>query len=673
MNRRKRLNTRQLEREKLLFRYSSALERGDFEALQTILRQAENDPVLEQMIWDVNEVYRTELPVTALRPTLSMNSLNHRNTRKDEHMTTYNIPINRLPHQAQTRNKWSAITLAAAVFATFIIGAALLSLQKPNNPQPNNAALQLVSATPTPIVITRTPEPSPTPSPAILIQYTVQPGDTALSILVRYNLSLAQFAAANPDLNVSTCDLSSAGGGADCQITLFVGQVVYLPADVGGNSFATVIPTLSDAFAVVSPCQAVVIADPHAELYSMPSFDGQVSTVVGYVPLGTSVSILQEQPSNNPELPFTWYLIIVDSDGSYLTGWTTSAAVQFRTDCSGQGLTAVPVTVNPCEIVVSAVSLENPTPVGAGIVEPLLVATPTLPGDSDSAAFTATAVVNQATQQAQSVQATQQVQTVQAHQGCITPTPTPFDFVPVIPGATPTAGFDSALRDGGYVLVTNEQVGSIAADTEVRISHATFTGTGWIYTVVTRDGSTVADAYEYQLRYAPDITPSAPPPIPLFNSIVGMGGYNAITIEPVGAIPAGSRVQLSSMWWDGRYWVYQIRDENGQLADAREYQLQPAPGVILGAPTPTAALFGIDQYYLVTRVEIGAIPAGTLVQITTGYYNGNEWVYGVTTRDGRYGEALESQLTVAVDQPGPTAVPTFPSSPVPSSTPTLAQ
>jgi hypothetical protein len=662
MNRRKRLNTRQLEREKLLFRYSSALERGDFEALQTILRQAENDPVLEQMIWDVNEVYRTELPMTALRPTLSMNSLNHRNTGKDEHMTTYNIPINRLPHQAQTRNKWSAITLAAAVFAMFIIGAALLSLQKPNNPQPNNAALQLVSATPTPIVITRTPEPSP----AILIQYTVQPGDTALSILVRYNLSLAQFAAVNPDLNVSTCDLSAAGGGADCQITLFVGQVVYLPADLGGNAFATVIPTLSDAFAVVSPCQAVVIADPHAELYSMPSFDGQVSTVVGYVPLGTSVSILQEQPSNNPELPFTWYLIIVDSDGSYLTGWTTSAALQVYSGCF---LPPGASAVNPCEIVVSAVSLENPTPVGAGIVEPLLAATPTLPADSDPAAFTATAVVSQGTQQVQIVQATQQVQTVQANQDCVTPTPTPFDYVPVIPGATPTAGFDSALRDGGYVLVTNEQVGNIAAGTEVRISHATFTGTSWIYTVVARDGSTVADAYEYQLRYAPDITPGATPPTPLFSSLVGMGGYNAITVEPVGSIPAGSRVQLSSLWWDGRDWVYQIRDETGQLADAREYQLRPAPNVTLGAPTPTAALFGIDQYYLVTRVEIGAIPAGTLVQITTGYYNGTEWVYGVTTRDGQYGEALESQLTIAADQPGPTAVPTFP----PSLTPTLVQ
>ncbi|MCC6804382.1 MAG: hypothetical protein IT319_15980, partial [Anaerolineae bacterium] len=41
--------------EQLLFRYSSALERGDFETVADVLRQAERDPALEQMILDMND------------------------------------------------------------------------------------------------------------------------------------------------------------------------------------------------------------------------------------------------------------------------------------------------------------------------------------------------------------------------------------------------------------------------------------------------------------------------------------------------------------------------------------------------------------------------------------------------------------------------------------------
>lgn len=54
---------RQYEREKALFKYSSALERGDFETVATVLRDAESDPTLERMILEANEVYCTEQEV----------------------------------------------------------------------------------------------------------------------------------------------------------------------------------------------------------------------------------------------------------------------------------------------------------------------------------------------------------------------------------------------------------------------------------------------------------------------------------------------------------------------------------------------------------------------------------------------------------------------------------
>ncbi len=50
----------QLAREKALYRYISALERGDFDTVASVLHEAENDALLERMILEVNEVYCAE-------------------------------------------------------------------------------------------------------------------------------------------------------------------------------------------------------------------------------------------------------------------------------------------------------------------------------------------------------------------------------------------------------------------------------------------------------------------------------------------------------------------------------------------------------------------------------------------------------------------------------------
>ena len=60
MNRQQTRQARQLDRERALYRYGSALERGDFDVVSRILEKAEQDPVLEHMILEVNAAYLAE-------------------------------------------------------------------------------------------------------------------------------------------------------------------------------------------------------------------------------------------------------------------------------------------------------------------------------------------------------------------------------------------------------------------------------------------------------------------------------------------------------------------------------------------------------------------------------------------------------------------------------------
>lgn len=60
MNERQPTHSESLMREKALYRYMDALERGDFEVMARILQQAERDPELEAMIWEVQTAYLIE-------------------------------------------------------------------------------------------------------------------------------------------------------------------------------------------------------------------------------------------------------------------------------------------------------------------------------------------------------------------------------------------------------------------------------------------------------------------------------------------------------------------------------------------------------------------------------------------------------------------------------------
>ncbi|MFN2154582.1 MAG: S1 RNA-binding domain-containing protein, partial [Anaerolineae bacterium] len=61
MSRKQRERARLLEREKALYRYGSALERGDFDLVSRILQGAEQDPALERLILELNRAYLCEV------------------------------------------------------------------------------------------------------------------------------------------------------------------------------------------------------------------------------------------------------------------------------------------------------------------------------------------------------------------------------------------------------------------------------------------------------------------------------------------------------------------------------------------------------------------------------------------------------------------------------------
>ncbi len=155
-------------------------------------------------------------------------------------------------------------------------------------------------------------------------------------------------------------------------------------------------------------------------------------------------------------------------------------------------------------------------------------------------------------------------------------------------GATPTSALLSGGRSG-YIYLTTENVSGIPANTLVSIGSAYFDGYGWMYQIVTEDGKS-ANARDNQLAYAPGIVPGGPTPTMAFSGYLGMGVYWFITTEQVGSIPANTRVNLSTAYFDGYDWIYLVTTDGSTFVEVRQTQLAWAPDATPGAPTPSAAL-----------------------------------------------------------------------------------
>jgi putative zinc finger protein len=215
---------------------------------------------------------------------------------------------------------------------------------------------------------------------------------------------------------------------------------------------------------------------------------------------------------------------------------------------------------------------------------------------------------------------------------CGTPTPSPSDL--------------SSMIGMGYVFITTENVGAIPSGSRVRISSATQDANGdWLYLIVTQDEQLSAQATASELAWAYDATPGPTPTSPIDES--GWSGYDMITTTDVGAIPANTRVRITSGWFNGIEWRYTIVTEDNQTtAEAGLSQLTYAPNFTPG-PTPTAMYgraIGTGGAVVMTLVTVGNIPPNTPVTIGSAWFDGTTWHYDVSTADGLSGEALENQL-----------------------------
>lgn len=110
--------------EKTLYRYSTALERGDLDTIITILHEAEDDPYLEHLIFEMHqEDYQKE------EPTMSHVSSKQSPASEETSLPELNRSLRSQPEQApRTRKRWLTTLrgIAAVAVVAILIGSALL-------------------------------------------------------------------------------------------------------------------------------------------------------------------------------------------------------------------------------------------------------------------------------------------------------------------------------------------------------------------------------------------------------------------------------------------------------------------------------------------------------------------------------------------------------------------
>lgn len=211
--------------------------------------------------------------------------------------------------------------------------------------------------------------------------------------------------------------------------------------------------------------------------------------------------------------------------------------------------------------------------------------------------------------------------------------------------ATPTT---ILLQSTGFTLILRESAGPIPAGAAVRISTASFDGHEWLFAIESRDGQYAESVSESLLIFAPDVTPGAPVPPMAFAQYLGVGGALFISKESAGEIPSGTRVRLSSAWYDGYEWFYTVVSEDeAHSADLRESMLELAPDVTPFLITPTSAFLNLPGK-IITTEQVGPIPPNTIVTIGSSWFDGQEWRHAIFTEDQQLSaEARASQLAIS--------------------------
>ena len=112
------------QREKLLFQYTDALEHGNIERLIQIIHMAEDDPVLDEMIADLDIALLEDS-----RTAPGINQNNHANSLEDNPMTLSIAPDAGILRQRPVTR--TPLTLIAAILITTIIGGLLFLIANP--------------------------------------------------------------------------------------------------------------------------------------------------------------------------------------------------------------------------------------------------------------------------------------------------------------------------------------------------------------------------------------------------------------------------------------------------------------------------------------------------------------------------------------------------------------
>ncbi|MBL8154900.1 MAG: hypothetical protein JNM70_12015 [Anaerolineae bacterium] len=357
---RRTLDRRQLAREKQLFRYLSALDRGDFETIAAILRDAEHDAALEQMIAEVNLEAARE---AVLSPVLHPASTNHH--REDKRMTALTIPYPRQP--AAPARRWSIQLVALVALAAALVAfVPLVALRLGPAPSENPSALAQGGATSTPMP---TLVPTPTPSTAagtVLAQpgmpgctLLLQPSDVLTSEPFGEGQGIPLVNLVPPDgVMAVVVEMRSRGdsqtyayrvnaqiGGLGFQGWISSPQAIEVPGCVMTSQgealmLSPLVPTMIPGEVIVGEpptaglppaiCQVVNGGAEPVQIVPVPG----VEMSAGVLQPGMLADVVAIQPGQGGD----WYLITVlppsvVSGGIVLTGWVPVAAVTTLTDC----------------------------------------------------------------------------------------------------------------------------------------------------------------------------------------------------------------------------------------------------------------------------------------------------------------------------------------------------
>ena len=181
--------------------------------------------------------------------------------------------------------------------------------------------------------------PSPTLQPGVM-WYTVQQGDTILSIAIAFNANVEILSQLNPEVTFSQCDFGMDSGGGNCIVNLYEGQRIRVPAPTptptlsptpSGSETPTPTPTPTfNAPALLSPGDRALFRGDEivtlrwvstgilgpGEVYQLTVTDTTTGAVHTETTTDTFFIIPSEwQPDDGQRHTFSWQVAVGPADG----------------------------------------------------------------------------------------------------------------------------------------------------------------------------------------------------------------------------------------------------------------------------------------------------------------------------------------------------------------------